>query len=334
MPTHPIWGNITEDELIGNFCEMFYYELESWFSADIACCDDCYDDFVGKWPATYFRDLNFQKSCINIEGFYSGSSLQDFFTKEQFYELVKHIHCPRCGKSIHYNMWAYNFSFDLPDGFETILEEINKLAQTTPFLLLSHPFAKKILTSLMDLGTDVVPIRITDSYYRARKLIDGKIYANNDFGYPPRNVITEGRYNHAGYPVIYLADSETTCFYELRKPVEGIAVAEIRIRRPLKILDLFMIEDDCDSILNIAAWSSLMSSPHEGNGWHKPQYTFTRFIADCAIHAGFDAIKYPSVRQGQRHNIVLLDGVNGWNSIDILDIKKMENASSNIRCRE
>lgn len=331
MPTHPMWGNITEDHLIDNFCEIFYNELESWFTADIACCDDCYDDFVGKWPAAYFTDLNFQKSGIDIGCFYSGSSLQNFFTKEQFYELVKHIHCPRCGSSIHYNMWPYSFSFDLPDDFETVLEEIDKLAQATPFLLLSHPFAKEILITITALGADAVPIKITDSYYRARKLIDETTYANNDFGYPPRNIITEGRYNHAGSPVIYLADSESTCFYELRKPVEGIAVAEVKITRPLKILDLLAIEDDWNSILNAAAWSSLMSSPLEGNGWHKPHYTFTRFIADCAIHAGFNAIKYPSVRRGERHNIVLLDGIDGWTCMDVIDIKKMTEVSSNIR---
>jgi len=86
-------------------------------------------------------------------------------------------------------------------------------------------------------------------------------------------------------------------------------------------LDLLEFGDDSDGILNAAAWSSLMSSPAEGEGWYKPHYVFTRFIADCAISAGFDAIKYPSVRYGQKCNIVLLNGVEAWKNINIIRIK-------------
>jgi hypothetical protein len=46
-------------------------------------------------------------------------------------------------------------------------------------------------------------------------------------------------------------------------------------------------------------------------------------VADCAINVGFDAIKYPSVRRGERHNIVILDGIAGWEYINIDKITKM-----------
>jgi len=200
------------------------------------------------------------------------------------------------------------------------LEELDRLSRKTPFLLLTNPFAKKSLKAINDIAQRTESTIIDKKYYRARKLEKDKSYVEVDFKYPPKDKIGEGRYNHAGFPVIYLSDSPTTCFYELRSPNEGIAIAEMNIIKPIKILDLIEIEDDWTSIINVVAWSSLMSSPIEGDGWFKPQYTFTRFIADCAINAGFDAIKYPSVRRGERYNLVILDGINGWENLDITKI--------------
>jgi hypothetical protein len=64
-----------------------------------------------------------------------------------------------------------------------------------------------------------------------------------------------------------------------------------------------------------------MSSPNEGEGWFKPHYIFTRFIADCAINAEFDGIRYPSVRLGERSNLVLLNGLEAWEHLVIIDSK-------------
>lgn len=211
--------------------------------------------------------------------------------------------------------------FDLPDNIEKYLDKIDALSKKTPFLLLSHPFAKRSLETICDLAKRTNLSICLDKYYRRLEM--SKTYVHEDFKYPPRDKLSEGRYNHAGFPVLYLSDSPTTCFYELRKPKEGIAVAEMKITKSLRILDLIEIEDDWTNIINVAAWSSLMSSPKEGDGWYKPQYTFTRFIADCAISAGFDAIKYPSVKLGERYNIVLLDGINGWGNLNITHIIKM-----------
>ena len=221
--------------------------------------------------------------------------------------------CPQCGSPLSANIWPYNLKFDLPDDFDSTLKAIYDLAIKTPFLLLTHPFALNILKMLKELSIKTELVDMSTKYYRGRTLEKERIYVNEDFKYPPREIIIEGRYNHAGFPVIYLGDSALTCFYELRKPNDGIAIAEMIIKKPLKILDLIDIQDDYDNILNAAAWSSLMSSPCEGQGWYKPYYVFTRFIADCAINAGFDAIKYPSVRHGKSHNIVLFDGITQWN---------------------
>lgn len=63
---------LSDTEIIDYFCDMFYHELESWFSADIACCDECDDNFISKWPAVNFINYDFQKNSIDIKCFYSG----------------------------------------------------------------------------------------------------------------------------------------------------------------------------------------------------------------------------------------------------------------------
>ena len=65
------------------FEDLFFEELESWFSADIACCDACYDDFVDQWPAIYLRDIEFQTSGTPLNVFYDGSDLRELFTEDE-----------------------------------------------------------------------------------------------------------------------------------------------------------------------------------------------------------------------------------------------------------
>lgn len=48
--------SVIEEEDQYCFDELFYRDLESWFSSDIACCDNCYDDFLENWPHAYAAD--------------------------------------------------------------------------------------------------------------------------------------------------------------------------------------------------------------------------------------------------------------------------------------
>ncbi|MGL5416148.1 MAG: hypothetical protein ACRDAU_10860 [Clostridium sp.] len=83
-------------------------------------------------------------------------------------------------------------------------------------------------------------------------------------------MVTEGRYNHSGNPVIYLADNPLTSFYEIRKLKQGRVLGEVDITGKLKVLDLIELEDDGNSGLNIISCSSLVSSLKEVDGWYKP----------------------------------------------------------------
>mgnify|MGYP000247562826 CR=1 FL=1 len=52
--------------------------------------------------------------------------------------------------------------------------------------------------------------------------------------------------------------------------------------------------------------SALLIAPRTGEGWVKRQYLFSRFVADCARSAGFDAIRYGSTKDRNGVNYVIL----------------------------
>ena len=108
--------------------------------------------------------------------------------------------------------------------------------------------------------------------------------------------------------MLYLADSIATTIAEIGAAGEEFYVAALEIQGNYRILDL--IVEDLDEpereLLGAIAASALMAAPRTGEGWVKKEYVFTRFVADCAIAAGFDGIRYGSTKRGTGLNYVLL----------------------------
>ncbi|NHQ80293.1 RES family NAD+ phosphorylase [Chromobacterium vaccinii] len=292
------------------FEELFYRDLESWFSSDIACCDNCYDEFLENWPHAYAADdAAFQRSGIDLRCFYSGSRLRDVYTEEQFFKFLRLLECPRCGKELKYNIWPYSLPFDVVKGFEEYMVEISELSQSTPFLILKHRFAQEIYDAIKNLSEITQSTTLPGSLYRARASVSLEKIEASDFDFPPNNVVSEGRYNHAGIPTLYLGSTPETCFHEMREV--ACHIAEIKINKSIKILDLASPYDAHEKyydLLNTLVYSALMSAKQDNTGWHRPKYIFSRFISDCAKSVGFDAIKYPSTRGGgESYNLAILN---------------------------
>lgn len=296
------------------FGDIFLQELDSWFSSDIACCDNCYDQFIDFWPLAYdANDHEFQRSGINIDCLYSGSKyLQEYFTKEEYKVLVNTISCPRCGSTIKANIWAYDLPFaadiDIFE-FELNIETITSLSSQTPFLLLTNSFAQSTLKLLHDLSKTVKPTILNEYFYRARTSTQIQHLNKSEFTVAPKEVIQEGRYNHAGEQVLYLASDLETAFYEVNQKL--CYIAECKINNELKILDLCQADQshsDYADDLNALIFSALMSKKLSTTGWDRPVYVFSRFIADCAKAAKFDAIKYPSTKSiGHNFNLAIIN---------------------------
>jgi len=189
------------------------------------------------------------------------------------------------------------------------MQELASLSAKTPFLALRHPLARKVLREVRRLSAIVPTAQIPQEHYRARPISTAR--QPGQFLAPPASKCSEGRYNHAGRPVLYLSSSAQVADAELRKPEEGCLIAALTLTRPQKILNLGTEELPSD-ILQAVTASALLSAPAENEGWQKPEYTFSRFVADCAINAGFTAIRYPSVALPEGYNLVVLPCDQGW----------------------
>lgn len=303
--------DMSEEDKASMFEELFMRDVETWFSANLACCDNCHDDFVAEWPYAYSADdAKFQCDSIDLSVFYSGSRLSDFYTEDEFKALLPYIKCPNCGRSLTYNMWPYELPFTPPDDYEIILNEIAHRASETPFLLLDYPFCVKLRDALSSVSTKCGPSISNDFLFRGRSLSPGSNPNIADFDFPPAEFVKEGRYNHAGDPVLYLAGSEEVCMAEMRDS-KHLYIATFRFPVPLKTLDLMSpheVESEHSDILSFIVFSALLSAKSQDKGFSRPEYVFSRFIKDCAKSLGFDAIRYPSTRVGTaRFNLVVIN---------------------------
>lgn len=303
------------------FEHWFYRDLEKYFSADLACCDDCYESYLAKWPVVnHCKDSEFQKISMEIEYFYKNSRLTERYSYEQFKKLIRKIACPNCGSNLTNTIWPYNLPINISPEQERAIEEIGLIAMETPFMVLKHQYAKKVFNQILKIGKKQKANNLVSPFYRAR-MVTQEVFIEKDFFNPPKGIASEGRYNHIGFSVLYLGDHPDTSYSEMRKPSQGVYMADIHIKTPLKILDLHEKLQIDNNILQPLLWSSLMSSNSEGEGLFKPHYSFTRFVADCAKYAGFDGIFYPSVRNGDAKNLVLLKPESIKDSITVSNIR-------------
>jgi hypothetical protein len=276
--------------------ELFTSQCESWFTADVACCELCVDDYLKSWPFSEGTE-DFQNNAMDIEHFYASTILRDCYSLEDYKQLMQLVECPRCDEALTGYFYPYSFPFQPVDFFEDILHELSALAHKSPFVMLKHYFASQILEAIGELSEQAIATSIVGNLFRARVASQIEDPKADDFDITPKQYASEGRYNHAGLPAFYLGSDQQTCYEEMRQ--ENCYIAEIKINKQVKILDLSATYDNHkkhSDMLDTMVHSALVSAKHNDEGQYKPQYIFSRFVADCAKYSGFDAIKYPSTR--------------------------------------
>lgn len=205
----------------------FVADLDSWFSADIKCCDNCYNDFVENWPTTIKRSKDF--FAIDLETFYHGSNRVKYsYSLKVFLENIHLVKCPRCGEGLKGNIWPFEFPFDIEENLELEIALLKQNILKTPFLVLKNSLADKTFDVINELYSMAVETLIDFPLYRGRVIAKEKI-CNESFLAPPKEYTNEGRYNHSGIPVMYLANEKITCYNELRKPEKDFHIAEFSI---------------------------------------------------------------------------------------------------------
>jgi RES domain-containing protein len=316
IPLHPIGAFLPMCNYdIDMFNDFFADEIDSWMASSVACCDACYEDFCAHWPGIAFRNLDFQRSSADITWFFETSRMRDVYSPAEFSSLVHFITCPRCEEVIRHNFWIFEHRFSNVPKIERAIDELSLLGRQTPFLLLAHEFAGEVLNVIRSHAKAVQAMALPGQLFRARRVDQILGLSQNPenvltFGPAPIQYIGEGRFNHAGNSVLYVSDMLETAKLEVGGKEEEVCVAGLAFDLPpALVLDLIDIDEESVSfdILNAIAWSALLAAPNVGSGWSKPQYVFSRFVADCARHSGFDAIRYGSTRHSSGTNYVLLN---------------------------
>jgi RES domain-containing protein len=297
--------NNAEYARVEELCRSIDVDVESWFTSSVACCDACIDGYIAAWPNAYRHDKSFQRNKITFSTFYKGSNkVKEAFSEDEFHKLLTYIACPRCLQSIGPTLYAYELPFDVPGNWEAKQRSLAERAANTPFLLLQEPFAREIYENLSRICFNIRSGSLPADLFRGRSYPTHP--EDDQFLAPPPENTREGRYNHAGIPVLYLATKRLTCWRECRKPSSNFYVCRISVTKPMKIIDLAQSEG-LDPSLQALIFSSLMSAPSSGGGWYQPQYVLTRFVADCVKAAGIEGIMYPSVQCGDGNNLAILD---------------------------
>jgi len=307
-------------DLLSSMIDSMDEDVDSWCTSSIACCDNCFDEYSRKWPLAYTRAHGIRYQNTPARLFYaSAGRVQGTVTESEFLRLLPYIACPNCGGSLGPNLFAFELPFD-PADFEADLERLAELAKTAPFLVLSDEFARRIrdeITAFCLVTEQALP---TGEFFRGRD-VDASSAASSDFGAPPASKTKEGRYNHAGSPVLYLADTYETCWEECRRPSDPFSIGILEFTKPVKILDLSE-PDEMKGVLAPVMYSNLTAAPSEGGGWDRPEYVLTRFVADCARLAGMDGIRYRSTRTGKGTNTMLLKGEAAMDYIRVVRVEK------------
>jgi RES domain-containing protein len=134
----------------------------------------------------------------------------------------------------------------------------------------------------------------------------------------------EGRFNHAGHPMLYLAKAENTAVAEMDPGREVLHIAALEFDMTAKVLDISLssdIDGVSQEVIQCVARSSLCAAPRVSEGWDRPEYVFSRFVADCARHADFQAIRYGSVKDTAGVNLVLLEPSKEFAQVRLAGVK-------------
>jgi hypothetical protein len=196
-------------------------------------------------------------------------------------------------------------------AYKNELDKFQQYIEKYPNLGAYHDTGKKIIDAIMDMRPTTIN---TSVYFRSREVNESRVLGREDLGAPKRNYVTkEGRYNHIGIPVLYLASDKETCIAEMMEINESklLWFQEFNVKN-VQVLDLTTRPGESLSTKHSLLIASLI---YEGvinqdskreNIW-KPEYYIPRFVADVTKMVGkFDGVKFSSNR-GQGNNLALFN---------------------------
>lgn len=233
--------------------------------------------------------------------------------------VARRIRCPYCGNRGFdlddevgvYEAWereSQRRAAEWSKRWKPELDAFAKYLSSYPYLGMDHPMGRRIAAAIDELATQTLDDEL---WWRARQPSGARDFDPSDMlPPPPRLARAEGRYNHFGQAVFYLASSPegaTREVLETRKRDVLAWVQPFRVKNLSSILDLTEsdpTELDTRSVLAAGLVSSLRSLRPRGDSPWKPQYFVPRFVADCARRRGVAGIVFSSSRHFDRNLVV------------------------------
>jgi hypothetical protein len=236
-------------------------------------------------------------------------------------EVVESLSCRNCGRSDfertddigtptdaeidERKRWS-NWHSKYADKVESFGEHLKRY----PYLGLNHPIGRSIAKTIGNFPRARLKAGI---WWRARGADGPRVFQTKDMLPPrPADAKAEGRFNHFGQSVFYLAEHERGALAEIAQGADSVLgwVQQFRVPAQQNLFDLTQGDPWRDSsnvpILAMGLVSTLRDLlPSHTSAW-KPEYFIPRFIADCARQAGVTGIVFESPRR-LHSNLVLFD---------------------------
>ena len=179
--------------------------------------------------------------------------------------------------------------------------DFTKWLEEHPYLGSSHEVGKEILDTIAKYPRTNLSEGL---WWRAQCIRSGRSPSVQRMGPNPNPPKTEGRYNHHGQRVFYLASVAEAAVTEAGDCSDGkIWLQKFRVRGFEDILDLRTQRSEQhfgdETVPLIAAgivWTQATMAPADVDSEWKPQYFLPRYIADCAQSQGFRGVVFDSKR--------------------------------------
>ncbi len=238
-------------------------------------------------------------------------------------KVARLVYCPSCGD--HHNLHDEvgiksdgelrfeDLCIQWEESLATRFEEFYSFLAKYPYLGAAHKFGAELRETVKTFPCSEIQ---NEEWFRGRRIKSGKTLTSYDFDPPDptKQSIQEGRYNHFGQAVFYLAKNSHGAAIEVADEHDTMAwVQKFRICKIPQIMDLSCNEKWADDAIpaiavGLSYSGALIQLVDRSQGW-KPEYFVSRYIADCAREQGFNGILVRSARHFSE-NLVLFS----WNA--------------------
>lgn len=247
--------------------------------------------------------------------------------EELWDEVASLLSCPNCGRedlgsgedvgvASQWEIERDNFVDKARKDYGKQIIELRRHLESYVSLGLAGKLGQEIMDDIQRIAENnsLNCTKVSGFYYKARTVTGSKVFTIADTGAAPQGLSEEGRFNHAGQSVLYIASIEYGAALEVIDDMEQPALLWMQkysLDDVAPLLDLAVDWNEISTahsplLVALSNTGVLTEQVEDKKSKWKPQYFLTRFVADCARQAGMKGIVYNSARSWSK-NIALFE---------------------------